>query len=95
MLRDKTRVLGGGTTPRRRRTPRPNDEANGEDGDEEDEPPVQAGESRSVTLKSGGTLTLSASTKFLALSSADRKFVFELIDKLEEYETSGGLVASE
>jgi hypothetical protein len=43
------------------------------------------GESRSVSLLSGGTLTVSASAKFLSLSSADRTFVFELIDKLEEY----------
>lgn len=45
-----------------------------------------SGESRSVTLRSGGTLTISASTGFLSLSSADRKFVFGLIDSLEAYE---------
>jgi hypothetical protein len=53
------------------------------------EPPpelVGIGESRSVTLKSGGTLTLWTSTKFMMLKSADRAFVFELIDKLVEYE---------
>jgi hypothetical protein len=93
LLRDKTRTLGSGTTTRRRRTPRQNDEPNDDDDeDDDDAPPAQAGESRSVTLKSGGTLTLSASTKFLALSATDRKFVFELIDKLEDYETSGGIV---
>jgi hypothetical protein len=37
-------------------------------------------------LRSGGTLTLSASTKFMALSPSDRNFVFGLIDKLDEYE---------
>ena len=86
-------MLGSGTTTRRKRTPRPNDEPDDED-DDDDEEPAQAGESRSVTLKSGGTLTLSASTKFLALSSTYRKFVFELIDKLEEYETSAGNVVA-
>lgn len=50
------------------------------------ENPTPAGESRSVTLRSGGTLTISASTGFLSLSSVDRTFVFGLIDKLEEYE---------
>ena len=41
--------------------------------------------SRMVKLKSGGTLTLSASVDFW-LYPSDRKFVFELIDKLEAYE---------
>jgi hypothetical protein len=44
-------------------------------------------ESRAVKLKSGGTLTLSASTKFMALDATDRAFVFELIDKLADYES--------
>jgi hypothetical protein len=44
------------------------------------------GESRSVTLKSGGTLTLHTTTKFMALSVTDRAFVFELIDKLVDYD---------
>jgi hypothetical protein len=50
-------------------------------------PPAAAGESRTVTLRSGGVLTISASTGFLALSSEDRKFVFDLIDKLADYES--------
>lgn len=92
LLRDRTKVLGSGTTTRRRRTPRQDDAGTDEHDAEEGEAELaqQAGESRSVTLKSGGTLTLSASTKFLALSSADRKFVFDLIDKLEAYETQVG-----
>lgn len=52
-------------------------------GTEQQEKPV--GESRSVTLLSGGMLTLSATANFLSLSSDDRKFVFDLIDKLEAY----------
>ncbi len=43
-------------------------------------------ESRSITLKSGGTLSLIATTKFMALNTADRAFVFSLIDQLLEYE---------
>jgi len=45
-----------------------------------------AGTSKSVTLASGGALTLSATLDLFSLNPADRKFVFELIDKLEEYE---------
>ncbi len=48
---------------------------------------LPAGHSRSVTLKSGGTLTLSGHINILALDAADRYFVFELLDKLIEYET--------
>jgi hypothetical protein len=44
------------------------------------------GSSRSVTLKSGGSLTLHVSADLLSLAGEDRKFVFDLIDKLEEYE---------
>jgi hypothetical protein len=88
LLRDKTKSLGNGTPTRRRRTTRPRllDEGNEEEDEQEDEAQPQAGESRSVTLKSGGTLTLSASTKFVALSASDRKFVFDLFDQLTAYE---------
>lgn len=86
LLRDRSKPVGNGGAPRKRRTPRPRPEPD-QDLDYEDEDSQPEGEARSVTLKSGGTLTLSASTKFLSLSAADRKFVFELIDKLEEYET--------
>jgi hypothetical protein len=86
LLRDKTKQGGNGGTPRTRRVKRIDDaDLEGED-DVEDDVQLIASESRSVTLNSGGTLTLSASTKFMALSSADRNFVFGLIDKLEEYE---------
>lgn len=91
LLRDKTRALGGGTTTRRKRLSRPDGPDDEEEDDEGEQ--AQAGESRSVTLRSGGTLTLSASTKFMALSSTDRNFVFGLIDKLEEYETKAGDVS--
>lgn len=87
LLRDKTKPAGNGT-PRKRRVGRPRSDE-GDDGADEDadeQTPPQAGESRSVTLKSGGTLTLSASVQFMSLSPADRTFVFELIDKLAAYE---------
>jgi len=90
LLRDRTKPAGNGATPRRRRAPRvrPVDDEQEDDDDAPPPPPPpsSAAESRSVSLKSGGTLTLSATTKFMALSASDRKFVFDLIDKLEEYE---------
>jgi hypothetical protein len=90
LRRDKTKSMGNGTGTRRRRKQRVL-------GSEAEADYVEAieslpeGEHRSVALKSGGTLTISASTKFMSLSSADRKFVFDLIDKLEAYETESGL----
>ena len=90
LLRDKTKPLGNGVQTRKRRVNRVRDDQSDEpDADEDQDEPTPAAESRSVQLKSGGTLTLSATTKFMALSSSDRKFVFDLIDKLEEYETQG------
>lgn len=44
------------------------------------------GTSRTVPLASGGELTLSATADFFSLSAEDRRFVFELIDKLDGYE---------
>lgn len=45
-----------------------------------------SGETRSVSLRSGGTVTVSCSTTFLALTREDRMFVFDLVDRLLEYE---------
>jgi hypothetical protein len=75
-------------TPRRRRGPATRTKS------AEPEPPaptiapaaVTSGTTRVVKLKSGGTLTVSASLDLFALIPSDRKFVFDLIDKLEEYE---------
>jgi len=53
-------------------------------------PPSTEGESVSITLKSGGTLTLAASARFFELERGDRNFVFELLDKLKEYERNAG-----
>jgi hypothetical protein len=49
-----------------------------------------SGTSRVIQLSSGGTLTLSASIDLFKLNPSDRKFVFELIDKLDAYERTGG-----
>lgn len=47
--------------------------------------PVNSGESQTITLASGGTVTVSCSTEFLALTREDRRFVFELVDRLIDY----------
>jgi hypothetical protein len=42
--------------------------------------------SRTVQLKSGGSLKLAASIDLFSLSAEDRAFVFGLIDRLQDYE---------
>lgn len=44
------------------------------------------GDERTITLRGGGTLTLSISVEILKLRGEDRVFVFDLIDKLADYE---------
>jgi hypothetical protein len=46
---------------------------------------VQASNTRSVLLKSGGTVTMTLAYDPFSLSVEDRQFVFELIDKLQQY----------
>jgi hypothetical protein len=53
--------------------------------DEEEDKPI-IGESLTVDLKSGGTLTVSASTSFFKMSAEDRTFVFGIIDQLQHYD---------
>ena len=77
------------SAPRRRRG-RQRQGGNGDDSTPRPStpPPAQptVGTSRSIELKSGGTLTLSASLDLFSLNPADRAYVFGLIDKLDEYE---------
>jgi hypothetical protein len=69
------------TGPRRRRIPR-----NGESPYEELPPIKQTnGGEQVVELNSGGSLTLTVAVDFLALSESDRKFVFDVVDKLKGY----------
>jgi hypothetical protein len=52
---------------------------------------AQAGEvARSVRLKSGGIVTVTARVDLFALDTEDREFLFELIDRLREYEGNAG-----
>ena len=80
-LQGMVRVRTSGTKRRRR-------EENGDEVEElaDDDFTPQAGEAKTVELRSGGTLTLSASLKFFDMASDDRTFVFELLDKLRDYE---------
>ena len=47
------------------------------------------GTSRTVSLSSGGSLTVSATLDLFKLNPKDRAFVFDLIDKLAAYEEAG------
>ncbi|MGB8581399.1 MAG: DUF5343 domain-containing protein [Candidatus Sulfotelmatobacter sp.] len=79
-LQSQVRVRTSGTRRRRR------DEGDNEPEEMENEDLIQqAGEAKTIELRSGGTLTLSASVKFFDLGSEDRTFVFELLDKLRDY----------
>ncbi len=49
-------------------------------------PKHQEGSTKTVALRSGGTVSVSVSVNLLELSPDDRNWVFEVIDKLQEYE---------
>ncbi len=42
---------------------------------------------KTVRLRTGGTLTVTASLDLFSLGAEDRRFVFDLIDRLQEYES--------
>ena len=44
---------------------------------------------KSIRLRTGGTLTLTASLDLFSLGADDRAFVFDLIDRLQQYERIG------
>jgi hypothetical protein len=79
-------------TPRRRRPGSRKAPAESDDEAEDDEPvPRQAGTPKSVALKSGaGTVTVAVSMDPFALSAEDQAFVFDLINRLREYEKGSG-----
>ncbi|HVX66081.1 MAG TPA: hypothetical protein VHA11_05755 [Bryobacteraceae bacterium] len=74
LLKAKTRVAGGGHR-------KPAAAARAE------EPPAQTetAMTRTVRLKSGGRVTLTASFDLFALGPEDRAFVFDLVDRLQRY----------
>ncbi len=73
---------GGAGRQRRRQFPPPNTKSIFRVPDEA--PGTEP--TRVVRLKSGGVLTLTAAVDFLTLSADDRKYVFDLIDKLSAYQ---------
>ena len=86
LTRDKAvRAGANGVQPTRKR--RANRSRSSEDEKTPGTSDVQpSGTARSIKLKSGGTLTISASLDLFSLNPADRTFVFGLIDRLDEYE---------
>ena len=83
----KGRRNGSPSVPGKRRGPRIKRDQNTEVADSQVGAETKAtGTSKSVALRSGGTLTISATLDLFALNMADRKFVFDLIDKLDDYE---------
>jgi hypothetical protein len=44
---------------------------------------------KSIRLRTGGTLTLTASLDLFSLGAEDRAFVFDLIDRLQQYDRVG------
>jgi hypothetical protein len=53
------------------------------------------GESKTIQLKTGGSLTLTLSVRFVEMGTDDRNFVFELLDKMKGYEEQNVKSASE
>lgn len=51
--------------------------------------PTPKGETRTLTLASGGRITLTVDAAWLALSRAERELVYGLVDMLDGYEGGG------
>lgn len=66
---------------RRTKAPRPVDPAPTPDTGQS----ASGAESHTIELASGGTVTVSCSTSFLALTRQDRDFLFDLVDRLKDY----------
>jgi hypothetical protein len=78
-----------GKTPRRRRAARRKGPADAPADSSLGTPPAQpiAGETKVFKLHtSGATLTIALSQAFIALAASDRKFVFDLMDSIEQHE---------
>lgn len=86
LSRDKARRATGATGRMKRLRPIANTPRT-----KYEEPPAMpsGATTRTVTLRSGGTLTVSAAVDFLSLDADDRAFVFSLIDRLTAYEQGG------
>jgi hypothetical protein len=76
---------------RRRKSGTPSGGGEIENGIKQNAPSVpqaapSSGTTRTIQLKSGGSLTISVSVNVFDMSQSDREFVFGLIDKLQAYE---------
>jgi hypothetical protein len=86
-----SRFLNDAKTPRPRTTSAPPRVRNGTKSPAPTSTKADAtsgGTSRTITLLSGGCLTISVSVNLFDLSGDDRKFVFGLIDSLAEYQSA-------
>jgi hypothetical protein len=78
-------------SPRKRRAPtrtrNGSEEVEEEEGEEEENgTPTSKGTGKTIKLKSGHTLTVSTTAGMFDTTEDDRKFLFEIIDKLNAYE---------
>lgn len=82
------KAKAGSLTPRKKRTPKPKvSAAAGGTTTPPITPPGTADATvRTIQLKSGGSLTITSSMNYWALSEADRTFVGDLASKLDGYE---------
>lgn len=88
-LLDQTRASSG---PRKKRVSgRDADQGVDETGENELEENSE-GTKKTITLKSGGQLSIAVSVDLFELSKADRDFVFGLIDSLKEYDAQAKIV---
>lgn len=76
-----------GSARRRKSNNIPTREADQEEGDDLDE----SGQGETVSLASGGTVTLTVNANLLRLTPPDRAWLFGLIDKFQSYDVLEGL----
>lgn len=91
-LLDQTRVSSTG--PRKKR-PSTRDSEQGAADETLDEETEGAGMQKTISLQSGGQLSVSISVDLFELSTADREFVFGLIDSLKNYAAKNRVVRAE
>ena len=76
--------------PRKKRASTRDSEQGGIEGVEDDETEnTPTGTRKTITLQSGGQLSIALSVDLFELSKSDREFVFGLIDSLHNYEVNG------
>lgn len=73
--------------PRKATRPKPKTTPDPADGGTSPQGPA-ADERHTVELASGGTVTVSCSTAFLGLTREDREFLFDLVDRLRDYQAA-------